>query len=83
LASSPEAIRHRPRNEVGDGLRDAEGEEESQDCGGAGDPEDIGCKEREDGSLLADHPTDERIDRNQESGSPSSWRAGSSACPSR
>src|SRR5439155_26446462 len=59
---APVSIGRRPGQKVRARLRHPECEKVRQDCGGAGDPEDVRREERQDGALLTDHPADEDVD---------------------
>jgi hypothetical protein len=60
------AIGHRAGNQIRAGLRDSEGDEKGENGADTGDTEDVRGQNRQEGSLLADHPADERIDANQQ-----------------
>ena len=61
-----EAIRQGAGEEVGGRLDDAEGDDERERRGERGEPELLLGEQRQDGTLLADHPADERIHADQQ-----------------
>ena len=63
---APEPVRESARDEVGPGLGHPERDEERQGRGDARKAEDLGREQRDDRPLLADHPADERVDRDEQ-----------------
>ena len=62
----PDAFGQAAGGQIGDRLGGTEREHEGQDGGARAQPEVMLADQRQDASLQADHPTDERVERDQE-----------------